>query len=246
MRPRVFLFTREVIAEHASTRGGLDRHRRVDRRQGRRGYTAAYSASKHAAIGLMRAAAAEVAGTARDRQRRLPGVRGLRDDRAYPRRASSSHRADACGELEALAQAGAARTVWSTRTRSPTPWSGSPPPRRRRSTARRSCSTEEESRHEPVPRFGAVHRRAGEHFDFKVADGVATDHAQPSRQAQRADLRDLRRPARPVRRAAPPRRRRACWSSPARAAASAPAATSRRSSASCRRWRPPSCSSSPA
>ena len=35
-------------------------------------YTAAYTASKHAAVGLMRAVAAEVAGHRRDGERRLP------------------------------------------------------------------------------------------------------------------------------------------------------------------------------
>ena len=43
---------------------GRDRHRRLDgRASSARQYTAAYTASKHAAVGLMRAVAAEVAGT---------------------------------------------------------------------------------------------------------------------------------------------------------------------------------------
>ena len=40
-------------------------------------YTSGYTASKHAVLGFMRSVAAEVAGTRRDRQRGLPGVRAL-------------------------------------------------------------------------------------------------------------------------------------------------------------------------
>ena len=65
-------------------------------------YTAAYTASKHAAVGLTRAVAAEVAGNRRDRQRRLPGLRahghdepiGATDRRAHgPQRGRGRGRA---------------------------------------------------------------------------------------------------------------------------------------------------------
>jgi len=48
------------------------------------------------------------------------------------------------------------------------------------------------------------------HFGFSVADGVATVWFRPARQAQRADLRGVRRPARPARRIAAPRRLPGC------------------------------------
>ena len=84
-------------------------------------------------------------------------------------------------------------------------------------------------------RASAPHHRASwEHFGFEVADGVATVTLDRPGQAQRADLRGLRRPARPASPSCRTAATRACSSSPARAAASAPAATSRRSSASCR------------
>ena len=58
-----FLCTRAVARRHDRARRWPHRHRRVDRRALGARYTAAYTASKHAAVGLMRAIAAEVAGT---------------------------------------------------------------------------------------------------------------------------------------------------------------------------------------
>lgn len=45
-------------------------------------YTAVYTASKHAAVGLMRAVAAEIAGTGVTANARLSRVRADADDRA--------------------------------------------------------------------------------------------------------------------------------------------------------------------
>ena len=97
-----FLCTRAVLAGHARARRGRDRHRRVDRRAGSaRRYTAAYTASKHAAVGLMRAVAAEVAGTGVDRERRLPDVRAHRHDA----RVGAPHRRARPGRSEAESEA---------------------------------------------------------------------------------------------------------------------------------------------
>ena len=57
-----FLCTRAVVGGMIE-RGRADRHGRVDRRSRRLPLHRGYTASKHAAVGLMRAVAAEVAGT---------------------------------------------------------------------------------------------------------------------------------------------------------------------------------------
>ena len=71
-------------------RGGLrpGRGDRVGRRQDRRARIAAYTASKHGVLGLVRTAAAEVAAHRGHRQRRLPGVRRHPDDRRSRSRTS--------------------------------------------------------------------------------------------------------------------------------------------------------------
>ncbi len=113
-----------------------------------RPYTAGYTASKHAAVGLMRAVAAEVAGTGVTANAVCPTF--VRTDMT-----------DRHGGQDRLARPGSpTRTArrrsprcrrWagcSSPTRSRSRWRSSPRPRRARSTARRSSSTEEESRHE--------------------------------------------------------------------------------------------------
>ena len=72
-------------------------------------YTSGYTASKHAVLGLMRAVAAEVAGTGVTANSRLPGVRAQRHDRRDGREHRGAHRAQD-GE-EALAAMAAARAA---------------------------------------------------------------------------------------------------------------------------------------
>ena len=101
-------------------------------------YTSAYTASKHAAVGLMRAVAAELAGTRRARQRRMPDLRPHRADRPggrADRRADGSQRRGG----RARARRGKRRSAGcSSPTRSPTRSCSSRPTPRPRSTARRS------------------------------------------------------------------------------------------------------------
>ena len=117
-------------------------------------YTAAYTASKHAAVGLMRAVAAEVGRHRGDRQRRLPDLRAHGHDRGARSRGSPRHRTAARRKPRRRSSAPRRWGACSSPTRSPSRSRSSPRPRRARSTARRSSSTEEGSRHEPVPGVG--------------------------------------------------------------------------------------------
>ena len=118
-----FLCTRAVVAGmRARGRGVIVT---VASTAGERGapYIAAYTAAKHAAVGLMRAAARRAGGHGRDRQRGLPDVRGHADDRAH---GGQHRRAD-----RPIARRGArARSArCSTPTRSRPRSCGSPRPR---------------------------------------------------------------------------------------------------------------------
>ncbi len=143
-------------------------------------YVAAYTASKHAAVGLMRAVAAEVAGTRRDGERSLPQLRAHADDRAHAR-AHLRNRPDA-----------AARRRWprwrrrrrsagcSSRRRWPKQSGIWPRTWPRRSTVTRSCSTGAECELVRARRRGR--RRDGD--------------ARPAEAPERAHVRGLRRPPR--------------------------------------------------
>ena len=122
-----FLCTRAALPAMLERDRGRDRHRRLDRRaSSARRYTAAYTASKHAAVGLMRAVAAEVAGTGVTANAVCPAFVDTDDDASA--RSPTSPRRPAARRTRAAPRSRAARRSGgcSTRTRSPTRSSGSP------------------------------------------------------------------------------------------------------------------------
>ena len=169
-------------------------------------YTAAYTASKHAAVGLTRAVAAEIAGTGVTANAVCPAFVRTDLTRESVRRIAETHgpqRGRGRGRARRRLAARAAARARRGRLRSGLP---------RRARGRRDQRTDAHPRRRRDPGMTPFRASPGfteswQHFDFAVDDGVATLTLQPPRQAQRADLRRLRRPARPARRAAPPRRR---------------------------------------
>ena len=169
-------------------------------------YTAAYTASKHAAVGLTRAVAAEVAGTGVTANAVCPAfVRTdlTRESVRTDRRDDGPQRGRGRGRARRRLAARAAARARRGRLRGGLP---------RRARGRRDQRTDAHPRRRRDPGMTPFRASPGftetwQHFDFAVDDGVATLTLQSPRQAQRADLRGLRGPARPARRAARPRRR---------------------------------------
>ena len=171
-------------------------------------YTAAYTASKHAAVGLMRAAAAEVAGTRRDRVNAVcPTFVDTRDDRALGGATSSARPAATRPRARRRSRRRRRSAGCSTRRR----W---PPCVVLAGVARggrdqRADHGPRRRRHPDVSPFraSAAITERWEHFRFEVADGVATvtlnrpDKLNALTFEAYADLRDL------VARASPARRR---------------------------------------
>ncbi len=192
----VFLCTRAVIGD--MRRRGEGRIVTVASTGGRAGvaYAAAYSASKHAAIGLTRSAAAELAGTKATANAVCPAFVDSEMTQASAARIAEQTGRTLEESVDALARTCATRTI-------DRPGRG----RRRRRLARlgrrrgdqRAGNRPRRRRHPDMTPFRASPRLTEQwhHFDFAVGDGVAVitlnrpDRLNPLTFESYADLRDL-------------------------------------------------------
>ena len=153
---------------------GAHRHGGLDRRQGGRRATAAYTASKHAAVGLMRAVAGRGRGDRRDRERRLPDVRAHTDDRALDR---PDRRANEAGiTVEGPARPMAPSTLGRLGRAGGEGSLGSHVPHLERQAVEQRTGTRRRRRRDPAMspfRASAGFTQRWQHFGLSMADGIA-------------------------------------------------------------------------
>ena len=186
---------RVVTVASTAGRAGAPLHRRLHRLEARR---------RRADARRRRRAG----GHGRDRQRRLPDVRGHADDRALGRQHRRAHGPDGRGRGGAGAATPLGRLLDPDEVAAAVVWLASP-----EAAAINGQTARTRRRRNPGMspfRASAPLTERWEHFDFERRRRRRDGHARPPREAERADVRGVRRPARPRRRAAPPRRRRAC------------------------------------